>query len=190
MTAPLIISYYTPDYADHAAGLVESLEAHGLDHRVLPADDSGTWKGNCNRKASFILEQLTERDGDPVVWVDADARVRRPPVRLLELPDTDTNFAAHWRDGQELLSGTLYFAGAMGVALADAWRECCETQPNRWDQQSLGIVLAMMYGLRVEILPPAYTWIREFMSHLCPPDEAIIEHLQHSREIRKQEAGR
>src|SRR5687768_4455304 len=101
---PTFVSFYTPAYAAEAAGLVETLAAFDLPHDVRAAPDLGSWTANCNHKPAFLEEMRSEHPGRALVWVDSDARIRQTP----DLFDTlDCDFACHWRNGVELLSGTM-----------------------------------------------------------------------------------
>src|SRR5579863_10531217 len=77
---PIFISFYTPAYADEAAGLIASLDQFGLRHDVQPITSAGNWISNCAVKPFFIRDMLRKYSGSPVVWVDADARIIRPPI--------------------------------------------------------------------------------------------------------------
>lgn len=176
---PLYVSFYTDAYAAHAAGLVASLAAHGLPYDVRSVASSGSWLANVNGKPGFILWMMREHPGRPLVWLDADARVRQRP----DLFDTlDCDFAAHFRHGTELLSGTMYFAPTPAArALCEAWRDRCAAHPDRWDQVTLADVIERSVpGLRVAKLPAAYT--RIFDSPKM--GVAVVEHLQASRQLR------
>ena len=117
--------------------------------------------------------------GGPVVYTDVDARFRSRPIALDEL---DCDFAAHWRNGQELLSGTLYIGGGAAAAeLVDLWILENESNPNRWDQKNLQAVLGREPSRwRTVDLPSAYCKIFDTMH-----GEPVIEHFQASRRLRK-----
>jgi hypothetical protein len=122
---------------------------------------------------------MGEHPGRPLVWLDADARVRQVPGLLLNL---DCDFAAHWKEGTELLSGTLYFGGTDAARrLAQAWAALCRAEPDVWDQKHLQKVVEHADGLRAERLPAPYTLIFDLMADQGPP---VIEHLQASRKLR------
>lgn len=183
---PIFVSFYTTGtgYEAEAAGLVASLEQFGLARDVAGLAPAGGWTANCNLKSAFVRDMLIKHGDRPVVWLDADARVRMPPVYFDSL---DCDFAAHWRDGHELLSGTLYFGNTTGArVLADKWVAECKVHPRDWDQHNLQRAVDAMPTLRVANLPPAYTQIFDLMKHHGAP---VIEHLQASRRL-KREVGR
>jgi hypothetical protein len=111
------------------------------------------------------------------VWLDADARVRKPPVLLCHLR---CDFACHHRRG-ELLSGTLYFAPTpAATVLAEWWCRAQQVYPGEWDQRVLAKVLPTVPNLRVHELPASY--VRIFDGDDMGP-EIIVEHLQASRRL-------
>lgn len=188
---PLFISYYTvgTPYRQEADALRESLEAWGLDYRIYGRPCRGSWQANTQQKAEVVAEAMA--DGRAVVWLDADARVERPPTLLHDLT---CDFAAHWL-GNEMLSGTIYF-GATEAArlLVKAWQTWNRENPNgrHGDQQNLQNAVEHMTGLDVFRLPPEYTWIQATVD--TPEDisfrrygrrAAVIRHTQASRRMRK-----
>jgi hypothetical protein len=179
MDSPIFISFYTAPYTDHAFGLVASLEAFGLVHDVRLLESGGSWIANVNRKAPFILTMMRRHPGRKLVWLDADARVRQYPGLFDTL---DCDFAAHWRHGAELLSGTMFFSGSdASRRLCETWHRRCVRFSDVWDQVNLQDVLADRGALRLEDLPASYTAI--FDDAKMGP--AVIEHLQASRQLRR-----
>lgn len=176
---PVFTSFYTDAYRDHAEGLIASLEAFGLEHDVRHLPSGGNWLTNVNHKAVFLLSMMARHPDRPIVWLDADARVRQAP-KLFDTLSCD--FACHYRHGVELLSGTMYFAPtAAAVQLLQAWHFKCAKHPERWDQVSLQDTIADMGdALRVERLPATYTCVFDDPK-MGPP---VIEHLQASRQLR------
>jgi hypothetical protein len=177
---PVFVSFYTPAYTGEAAGLVASLELFGLPHDVALVPPLGNWTANCGHKPSFLLSMAEKWPGRPLVWLDADARVRQYPALFDSL---DADFACHFKDGRELLSGTLYFAPTAPAAeLLRRWEERCRTAPGEWDQRNLQAVVAEgVPGLRVAELPPQYVQIFDLMAHHGEP---VILHRQASRKLK------
>lgn len=174
---PLIVSFFTPAYADHAAHMEASAKEFGLETDVRGIPDLGAWELNCGLKPQFILQMMGEHRGRPIVWLDADARVRHKP-ELFETLDCD--FAAHWRCGAELLSGTMFFGRSQwATALVDAWISEQSRNPKEWDQRNLQAAIDRVDGLVIEILPSTYTRIFDDPKM----GEPVIEHLQASRQL-------
>jgi len=183
---PLFCSFFTAGsgYQTEAAQLAVTLDTFGLPHDIRPMLCLGSWQANTQLKSRFIADMLREYPGRPLVWLDADARVRAAPVLFQTL---DCDFAAHWRDDPayphgELLSGTLYFSGSeASVELVDDWIDECRRSPGVWDQVCLDRVIQKLSGIKVCRLPAGYTLIYDTMRHLGPP---VIEHMQASRSLR------
>lgn len=175
---PLYVSFYTPDYAGEAAELVATLDAHGLEYVVTAMPSAGNWVANCGRKPYCIRSAMALYPGRPIIWLDADARVRQYPALFDGL---DCDFAAHWRHGTELLSGTLYFnPTAAALSLVDAWIREQDRRRGEWDQRVLADVVAGMTGLKTLDLPWGYCRIFDGKEQ----GEPVIEHMQASRRFR------
>jgi hypothetical protein len=143
-------------------------------------------------KSIFVRQEVADPDGNlwkgnrPTVYLDADARVRQYPILFDQLAETDCDFAAHWRGGSELLSGTLYFGATVNaLALADKWVEECEAHPDVWDQQCLQNAVDSMPGLKVERLPFSYCRIFDGQGQDEQGVVPVVEHMQASRRLRR-----
>lgn len=178
---PLFISFHTGgQYERHAAELSETLTTFNLPHEIEHMPCTGRWSSNCAMKAQFILSKMDAWPFRPLVWLDADARVRKYPEMLMSMSAT-TDFAAHWLDKVELLSGTLYFGGTVAsVDLVQDWKKRCTAQPNVWDQRHLSESVNQMPELNVVYLPEGYTRIFDRHKRI-DPNEIYVEHLQASR---------
>lgn len=137
MPHPLIISYYTPGtaYQELAAKLARSAGRLGLDAVIEPRPSRGTWLANCAQKAEFVRDMRRQVPG-PIVWIDADADLRRP---LTELQDCGADLAVVRREGWLFWGSLIYFADTPAAnRLIASWCEYCTDQPHVWDQVSLG----------------------------------------------------
>jgi hypothetical protein len=187
----MAVSFFTPDqaYRNHARELVATLDTFGIPHDVRERQPEGDWMVNVKMKARFILEMLATHEDCDIVWIDADARVRQYP-KLFDTLDADV--AAHYRNGKELLAGTMFFRnGPVSRDLLAAWLE--EMNNGEYDlfgdQRSLQALLKKNPGRwKVADLPAPYTLIFDSMRSLGPP---VIEHLQASRKTyhRKRYSG-
>lgn len=178
---PLFCSFHAgPGYAEEARGLAESLDALGLPHVIRALPDAGAWELNCGRKPVFLLDVAREHPDRPLVWLDADARVVQAPTLFDSL---ECDVACHYRHGEELLSGTLYFGGTDGaIDLLNEWASECQRNPNEWDQRVLQAILAdRPHRWRVQTLPAEY--VRIFDAD--DMGEAVILHRQASRRLKR-----
>lgn len=180
---PIYVGYFTEGtpYEDEARQCAESLERFGLDYDFLQVENSGDWCRNCAKKPSIIHSMMLRHDGRPVVYLDVDARMRQHPI-LLESFAPDVDVAYHKKDGQELLSGTLYFGPtAHARNLVMAWSEMCLKHPDVWDQKHLQGILDNTNAYRTAELPASYVSI--FDAQMS--DDPVIEHMQASRRLRE-----
>lgn len=178
---PLFISFHTGGlYERHANELAETLHRFDLPYEIEQMPCTGKWCGNCAMKPTFILQKMEQWPDRPIVWVDADARIRQMPTMFMQMT-ASTDFAAHWLDRVELLSGTLYFGGTHGsIDLARDWQRRCVAEPGVWDQRHLSASVTSMPELNVVYLPEGYTRIFDRWKKM-PADQIVIEHLQASR---------
>jgi glutaredoxin len=135
MKHPLVISYYTPDYAQVAARLRKSLDRLNLPHRIEMRPPAGSWVENCAQKALYIRE-IKEQVGTPVLWLDADSTLRRP---VAELSDTNADLAVVKRNGWSFSGGQIYFGDTDNADFVlNLWCDYCTKYPRIFDQVSLG----------------------------------------------------
>lgn len=171
-----IINYHTPQYAGEAARLESSVRRLGVPFHIEVMDDLGSWGANCQRKATFIRDQLTR---GPVLWVDADAIVWKLPN---EMP-SGFDIAFHrWR--RELLTGTVMVYPTDGAfALIDAWIARNNEVPGTSDQLRLDDVITGS-GAAVGELGPEWCFIFDLMRRDNPDVRPMIEHFQASRRLK------
>jgi hypothetical protein len=178
---PVFVSCYTPDYEQVADRLEESLDAFGLDFWIEEYFDRGSWEENCAYKAELIKHARKKFRGRNVVWVDADAVVKKTPVLFHEANAPKGGFMAHQLPNGELLSGTLFFGVGPKVSrLINLWIKENEANPGKWDQKNLQkVVEENQAKVGWEKLPTPYCKI--FDNRSQQGVEAVIEHWQHSR---------
>jgi hypothetical protein len=183
---PVIVSYYTEatPYEDEARELVRTCDALGLEHRVVGVPARGAWEKNCAMKAGFVLEMWEALDR-PVLWVDADARMRRIP-ELLRGPSAD--LGVHKAAGWQFASGTVFInATELGGELLRIWKRRCEADPLTWDQVHLDeswAELSSRAPLETLWFPQAYTKIFDRPVVADGGGDAVIEHFQASRRLK------
>ena len=82
-----VISFYTLDYSDEVAILIESLEKFKIPYDIEAVKNKGAWKENAFYKIPFIIKKLKQYN-HPLVWLDADAKVVQYPEEFNNLGDT------------------------------------------------------------------------------------------------------
>jgi hypothetical protein len=130
VAAPLVVSYYTPDYAGHAERFARECEGLGLDYHLQAMDPIGDWIDNTRLKAEIVAEQM-RLTGRAVVWIDVDSSILAVPELFTTL---DADFAA-WRKGErsarEWSAGVLWFNNTPGGReLCEAWVRACARVGN------------------------------------------------------------
>lgn len=169
---PLIVSYYTPGtaYETNAMALKQDAIRLGLAARIEPRPSRGSWVENCAQKAGFIRE-LHREETRPLLWLDADARLRRP---LRQLENITADFAIVRERGWAFYSGQIYFgAGPAAARLLDIWVDYCTRFPQIWDQVSLGYAWwELSLRQKLEVL-----WLKPRLFQKTP--RGALERLRH-----------
>ncbi|MCK4873045.1 MAG: methyltransferase domain-containing protein [Phycisphaerales bacterium] len=184
--APLVISFYTRDtiYEEEAASLIASCRALDLECDVRAVDSLGSWVVNCAHKPAFIAARQREHNR-PILWVDADAVVNRPPNLLAS---TDADFAVYRLPDGSFASGTVFFGTTEAAdALLQAWVRLCDADPTELDQVHLATAWQQVSASRditTLWLPEQYTKV--FDQSLTDP---VIEHFQASRRANRADAS-
>lgn len=182
----IVVSFHTDDevYSKHAECLEKSLIEYGIDHEIVSIpglpETIDDWKKNTHYKPEFILKMLRKHKDKNVVWIDADAEVKKYP----KLFDTLTcDLAVHYLGGQELLSGTMFFRNSAKIRrLVKKWVDLCkkDNKLQKSEQINLQEVIERERSIDVFDLPYSYTKIFDKMK-VCP----VIQHYQASRVFRR-----
>lgn len=181
---PVITSYYTKGtgYEAQVKHLKITLRRFNLENDVVGVPDQGDWHKNVYYKAKFIKRMMNKHPGCAIVFVDADAMIRANPVFFNNL---DCDFACHFRQGKELLSGTLYFGATKAARyLVNRWIEEDKLYPKtHMPQKNLRAVFDRhKEKIKCKPLPVEYCMIYDSRSrHQVNP---VIEHFQLSRKYK------
>jgi len=181
----VVVGFYTLDtpYEDEINDLRRSCQQFGIHCHTHGYKNRGQWVKNAAIKPEFILAMMDLHPFSKVVYLDADARVKKYP----ELFDTlDADIAVHHKKPRnELLSGTIFLSpGARTKKLIEEWARQQAMEPETWDQKILARVLKdWKKPLRVAELPATYCQIFDTMKNAGDP---VIEHLQASRRFKHQ----
>jgi len=191
---PSVVCFYTDvHYQVEAERMAHSARLFGLEYELTKVESAKDWNRNAYKKAAFMLEKLKEHDR-PIVWVDADARVRRYPWELDEFASNDSDMAVcyvDWannprakRNDKELISAVVGLKPTKGTfEILEAWVERNkETYGSRkFEQLNLDEVIKENPKVaKVELLPEGYCHV--FDKSIGEP---IIEQMQASRRARK-----
>lgn len=190
----VIISFYTPDTGYEVSArdrLIPSLEKFDLDYRAHPLPSRGSWLANCHAKAE-VLGYWMERLPHNLVWLDADAEVCSEPARFEYHCTNLYDFAAHWRFGARLSSGTMFFRNCYRVReLLRHWEAQCywegRGKSDQWEGPILDSCLKAHEHIRVGKLPLSYSTIFDGPQ---PEEPVVIRHWQASRQLKEEVAPR
>ncbi|MGE0461996.1 MAG: methyltransferase domain-containing protein [Vicinamibacterales bacterium] len=183
---PRVVCYYTSGtpYEAEAAGLRASCDRLGVPHHIQGLPERGSWEANCAQKAAFIHQCWRER-GEPLLWVDADARLHDRPDLLR---DADVDFAIHRVDGWQFASGTIFFNNTpLAGVLLDGWERLCRQHPHVLDQVLLDVAweeVTRRHPLSTRWLPSAYTLICDHPDARAGAEPPVIVHHQASRRFK------
>jgi len=184
------VSYYTENtgYVDEVQRLIKSLILHGLPYSIESIKSRGNWNLNTRYKAEFILKMLDKYEM-PLVFLDADAEVKRFPYLFQKLADRNScDIAVLRNQNQGLLSGTMYINNTDKVReILGLWiLENKNSHKDIFEQTCLQKVLLaseeLKRGFVIENLPEDYVYIDNIFN--C--ENPVIWHHQASRKYKKE----
>lgn len=194
-----VISFFTSgtSYEQEIKNLEISLLKMGFPYKFYSYAPTGTWRGNLNYKSQTILRAFDDFPDRDIVFLDADAVVRRYPD-LFDILSHDHTYdiaACFFKyrpesgDSDELLSGTLWVQnGDGGRKIVEAWHRMGLSHPEKRHQMCLKAVIAALEasgdGVRIYRLPFEYTCIFDYGA--ARGKTPVIEHFQASRRFRKE----
>ena len=141
----MIISFYTPGYAEEAATLRQSAERLGYQIEITAIEEQGGWEANCAMKSRVVRDALKKHE--QVLFLDADARIQAPIDDLLKPHDgirlhivTADQFKPGWfaqRYRYHAVKHGMWNSGVMSIRrspevmqLMDAWVDMVEKRPG------------------------------------------------------------
>lgn len=176
-----VISHVTLNtpYEQEVKGLVESLKLFKIPYFIYYVKDLGNWRKNLDYKQTCIASALIKYPDSDIVYLDADARVRKFP-KLFNVIQAD--LGVHYKDGWELLNGTMFIKN--NLAAREFITKWCSAEQDHTvlDQKVLQRLLESDPHISVFELPASYTQIFDSMQHHGEP---VIEHMQASRRFKR-----
>lgn len=175
-------AFYTPNYLPQILSLKRSLEAHGISHFFKRYDRLPTWEQNTRLKPVFVEYCLCKFPDKDVLYLDADAVVRKPldffndlksDVSLLIRPQKQGNL--HFL---RISAGTVFVRNTEGGRrFANLWKSA-ESSCSRLmlDEDMVYLAFEKLAGVSIAVLPPTYYKIFD-----RPGSDPVIEHFQASR---------
>lgn len=178
--------FYTPNYQPQILSLKASLEAQGINHYLKRYEPRGAWEANTRMKPVFVrhcLERFPDRD---IVYLDADAVVRKPLSAFDNMvSDVTMLFHPTFEYGRWYLrisAGTLAVRNTPGGRrFADLWAAGeVRAKKTTVDEDMVYMAFDDMAGVSITVLPKDYYKIFD-----APGNDPTIEHFQASRGQRK-----
>lgn len=106
----LVCAFYTDDYQLQMEALRLSLQQHRLNYYLRRYESRGFWEANTGIKPEFLLDCLDKFPGMDIVYLDADAVVKRYPALFHEIDaDVGVCFTPEGEGfSHRVLTGTLF----------------------------------------------------------------------------------
>lgn len=178
----IVCCFYTDSYRSHALILKQSLNEFNLNYYFKEVEDAGYWEANTRIKPHFILECLKKFPNKNVLYLDADAIVKKPLDYFNHITADVAFYKAKGLPGMShnYLAGTMFFSNTDNtIALVEQWiAEQVDGKQTQVDQDSLDAAMDKLGNtLTVEALNPGY--IKIFDKNY--DGEVYIEQYQASR---------
>ncbi len=194
---PLVVSYFTDAfYQRDAFELARSCQRFALDMAIEQVRDLGSWEKNTSFKPRFLLEKHEQYPDRNLLWLDADARVRKTPFLLRKL-SFDLSYYHIESPHRQALSGTVFLGnGDMRAPFLREWILKTELNPDKNDQACMELARKEMpEEFRFIELPAEYCWIFDFngtelVDKLTTKSDPVIEHMQSSRWAKQLKKGK
>lgn len=157
----IVCCFYTESYRDHALSLKESLDTFGLNYYIKQVEDAGYWEANTRIKPHFILSCLQKFPSKDVLYLDADALVKKPIDYFNHINSDVAFYKTKGMAGMshDYLASTLFFKNTEPTrALVKQWiEEQKDGKRTQVDQDSLdAAMLKLENTLAIEPLPAGY----------------------------------
>jgi hypothetical protein len=157
----LVCCFYTDSYRDHALNLKQSLDHFNLDYYFKEVEDAGYWEANTRIKPHFILECLYKFPNKNVLYLDADALVKKPLDYFNHITADVAFYKTKGMPGMshDYLASTMFFSNTPNtIKLVEQWiTEQVDGKRTQVDQDSLDTAMDKVGNtLTVEALNPGY----------------------------------
>lgn len=157
----LVCCFYTASYRDHALSLKQSLDNFNLNYYFKEVEDAGYWEANTRIKPHFILECLQQFPDKNVLYLDADALVKKPLDYFNHINADVAFYKTKGMPGMshDYLASTMFFSNTTNtVHFVKQWiAEQVGGKRTQVDQDSLDTAMDKLSGtLTVEALNPGY----------------------------------
>ena len=157
----IVCCFYTDSYRDHALSLKQSLDDFNLNYCFKEVEDAGYWEANTRIKPHFILECLESFPTKNILYLDADALVKKPLDYFNHITADVAFYKTKGMPGMshDYLASTMFFRNTPNtVTLVKQWiAEQVDGKRTQVDQDSLDVAMDKLSDtLTVEPLNPGY----------------------------------
>lgn len=178
----IVCCFYTDSYRHHALSLKQSLDVFGLSYYLKEVEDAGYWEANTRIKPHFILQCLQKFPDSNILYLDADALVKKPLDYFNHITADVAFYNTKGMTGMshDYLASTMFFNNTPNtINLVKQWiAEQLDGKRTQVDQDSLDTAMNKLKDtLTIEPLNPGY--IKIFDKDY--EGEVYIEQLQASR---------
>lgn len=178
----IVCGFYTPNYLAQITSMKRSLEKMGINHFVKRYERLDTWEATTRLKPVFIDYCLKKFPDHDILYLDADAVVRKP-LSFFDTVTTDVCMAFHpivqnRKHYLRISAGTVFCRNTEGGRrFAELWKaQESKAKPFTVDEDMIYMAFSDMKGISITIVPPEYYKIYD-RSGVDP----VIEHFQASR---------
>jgi hypothetical protein len=178
----VVCAFYTPNYLEQVLSLKASLDALGLNYFLKRYERAATWEATTRIKPVFVDHCMTRFPKHDVLYLDADAVVRKEP-KFFDTVTTDVCLLLNAVKPAKthfirIAAGTLLVRNTEGGRrFARAWKaEEAHAKMLSLDEDLIYMALPKLEGVSFTALPQTYTKIFD-----KPGADPVIEHFQASR---------
>lgn len=174
--------FYTPNYLPQILNLKASLEKHKINHFLKRYDPVGGWEANTRLKPVFVDYCLAKFPGTDIVYLDADAVVRKPLTAFDTMASDVTMLfhptREHGKWYLRISAGTLAVRNTPGGRKFAALWKGGEAKAGlaTVDEDLVYMAFDDMAGVSITVLPKDYYKVFD-----APGTDPTIEHFQASR---------
>ena len=178
----LVCAFYTPNYLPQINSLKRSLDEHRINHFLKRYEPRGGWEANTRLKPVFVDYCLQKFPGTDIVYLDADAVVRKPLAAFGNMISDVTMLfhptRSHGKWYLRISAGTVAVRNTPGGRkFAALWKSGeANATASTVDEDLIYMAFEGMAGVSVTVLPTDYYKIFD-----APGTDPTIEHFQASR---------
>ena len=180
--AYIACAFYTPNYLPQVSALKRSLDAHGISYFLKRYEKQPTWEEGTRLKPVFLSYCLEKFPDNDILYLDADAVVRKP-LEFFDQVTADVSFLLtpkrkHNRNYLRLTAATVLIRKTPGGRrFVETWKTAGSGAAKLMhDEDLLHRIFPKLAGISVALLPTSYSKIFDESG-----EDTAIEQFQASR---------